>query len=74
MVLIRRDQNLNIVWLIPALAAFHAGAAWFCAAADAHWPGWVLLPAVLQFVSFTGYMIYLLKTITRGFVLMNPSH
>gem|GEM_PF-354461 len=72
MVLARQDQNLNIFLLVPALTAFHAGAAWFCFEANPHWPNWVLLPAVLQFLCFAGYLVYLLKTITRAFALMNP--
>ena len=73
MLLVRRDQNLNIFWLVPALIVFHAAAAWFCAEANAHWPDWILLPAILQFVCFSAYLVYLLRTLARLFVLMHPA-
>ena len=41
--LVRKDQNLNIFWLVPSLIVFHAGAAWFCVEAAAHWPDWLLV-------------------------------
>ena len=72
MVLVRQDQNLNICWLMPALIAFHGGAAWFCSEANARWPDWVLLPAVVQFVCFLAYLIYFLRMIARLFDLMHP--
>jgi hypothetical protein len=72
MVLVRKDQNLNILWLMPALVAFHGGAAWFCSEVNAHWPDWVVLPAVVQFVCFLAYLIYFLRMIARLFVLMHP--
>jgi hypothetical protein len=73
MVLVRKDQYLNIFWLVPALIAFHAGAAWFCLEANAHWPDWVLLPAILQFVCFLAYLVYLLRMMARLFVPMHPA-
>ena len=72
MVLVRKDQNRNIFWLVPSLIAFHAGAAWFCYEANANWPDLVLLPAILQFVCFVGYLVYLLRMMSRLFVLMHP--
>ena len=72
MVLVRKDQNLNIFWLIPALIAFHAGATWFCFEANAHWPDWILLAAILQFFCFLAYMVYLLRMMARLFVNVHP--
>jgi hypothetical protein len=72
MALVRKDQNLNIFLLVPALIAFHAGAAWFCSEAEARWADWVLLPAFLQFVCFVAYLVYFLRMISRLFVLMHP--
>jgi hypothetical protein len=70
MVLVRKDQNLNIFCLVPALIAFHAGAAWFCSEAGARWPEWVVLPAILQFVCFLAYLIYFLRMMTAATRLM----
>jgi hypothetical protein len=70
MALVRKDQNLNIFWLIPGLIAFHAGATWFCFEAGAHWPDWVLLPAILQFVCFSAYLVYLLRMMAAATRLM----
>jgi len=70
---VRKDQNLNIYLLVPALILFHAGAAWFCSAAVAHWPDWVLMPAILQFVSFAAYLVYFLRTMSRLFVHVRPA-
>jgi hypothetical protein len=70
MALVRKDQNLNIFWLIPGLVVFHAGAAWFCSQAGAHWPDWVLLPGIIQFVCFSAYLVYLLRTMTAATRLM----
>ena len=72
MVLVRKDQNLNIFYLIPALIAFHAGAAWFSFEASTNWPDWVLVTAILQFFCFLAYMVYLLRMMSRLFVLMHP--
>ena len=72
MVRVLKDQNLNIFWLIPALIAFHAGATWFCSEANVHWPDWILLPAILQFVCFLAYLVYLLRMMARLFVVMHP--
>ena len=72
MIAVRKDQNLNIFWLVPALIAFHGAAAWFCFEANAYWPDWVLLPAVLQFVSFAAYLVYFLRTMARLFVHVRP--
>jgi hypothetical protein len=70
--LVREDQNLNIFFLVPGLILFHAAAAWFCLEASAHWPDWVLLPAILQFASFVGYMVYFLRKMARAFKLIHP--
>jgi hypothetical protein len=70
--LVRKDQNLNIFWLVPALIAFHAGAAWFCVEAAVHWPDWLLVAAAIQFVSFTAYLVYFLRMMSRAFTLMHP--
>jgi hypothetical protein len=70
--LVRQDQNLNIFWLVPALIVFHAGAAWFCVEAAAHWPDGLLVAAAVQFVSFTAYLVYFLRMISRSFALMHP--
>lgn len=72
MILVRQDQNRNIFWLVPALIAFHAGAAWFCFEANAHWPDWILLAPIFQFFCFLGYLIYLLRLMSRLFVLVHP--
>ena len=73
MIWVRKDQNLNIRWLVPALILFHAGAAWFCSEANAHWPDWILMPAILQFVSFSAYLVYFLRTMSRLFVHVRPA-
>jgi hypothetical protein len=73
MIGVRKDQYLNIFWLVPAFIAFHAGAAWFCSEANAYWPGLVLLPAILQFVCFAVYLVYLLRTMSRLFVHVHPA-
>ena len=70
--LVRKDQNLNIFCLVPALIAFHAGATWFCIEAGAHWPDWVLLAAGIQFACFAAYLVYFLRMMTRAFMLMYP--
>jgi hypothetical protein len=70
--LVRQDQNLNIFWLVPALIVSHAGAAWFCVEAAAHWPDGLLVAAAVQFVFFTGYLVYFLRMISRSFALMHP--
>jgi hypothetical protein len=70
MALVRKDQNLNIFCLIPGLIVFHAGATWFCFEAGAHWPDWVLLPAILQFVCFSAYLVYLLRMMAAATRLM----
>ena len=62
---VRKDQNLNIFCLVPALIAFHAVAAWFCSEANARWPDWVLLSAILQFVCLAAYLVYFLRTMAR---------
>jgi hypothetical protein len=72
MILVRKDQNRNIFWLVPALIAFHAGAAWFCFEANVHWPDWTLIAPILQFFCFLAYMVYLLRLMSRLFVLMHP--
>jgi len=73
MIDVRKDQNLNIFCLVPALIAFHAVAAWFCSEANARWPDWVLLPAILQFLSFAAYLVYFLRTMARLFVHVRPA-
>jgi hypothetical protein len=73
MLAVRKDQNLNIYGLVPALIAFHAIAAWFCFEADTHWPDWVLLPVILQFVCFAGYLVYFLRTMARLLVHVRPA-
>jgi hypothetical protein len=73
MIWVRKDQNLNICCLVPALIAFHAGAAWFCSAGNAHWPDWIPVPAFLQFVAFAGYLVYFLRTMSRLFVHVRPA-
>ena len=73
MIEVRKDQNLNIYCLVPALIAFHAVAAWFCFEANARWPDWVLLPAIVQFVSFAAYLVYFLKTMARLFIHVRPA-
>jgi hypothetical protein len=72
MILVRKDQNRNIFWLVPALIAFHAGASWFCFEGNAHWQDWILMAPILQFFCFLGYMVYLLRLMSRLFVLMHP--
>lgn len=72
MALVRKDQNRNIYWLVPSLIAFHAGAAWFCHEANANWPDLVLLPVILQFVCFVGYLVYFLRMMSRLFVHIHP--
>jgi len=73
MIEVRKDQNRNIYFLVPALIAFHAAATWFCSEANTHWPDWVLLPAILQFVSFAAYLVYFLRTMARLFVHVRPA-
>jgi hypothetical protein len=73
MIDVRKDQNLNIFCLVPALIAFHAVAAWFCSETNARWPDWVLLPAILQFVCFAAYLVYFLRTMARLFVHVRPA-
>jgi hypothetical protein len=70
--LVRKDQNLNISWLIPALIIFHGGAAWFCVEAAAHWPDWILLAVVVQFVCFLAYLVYFLRMMAQAFTLIHP--
>jgi hypothetical protein len=70
--LVRNDQTLNIFWLVPALILFHAGAAWFCVEASAHWPDWVLLAAAVQFVCFVAYLVYFLRMMAQAFRLIHP--
>jgi len=70
--LVRRDQNLNIFWLMPGLILFHGLAAWFSLQFGAERPNWMLLPAILQFVCFAGYLVYFLRMMTRAFRLMHP--
>lgn len=70
--LVREDQILNIFWLVPSLIAFHAGAAWFCVEAGAHWPDWLLVATAIQFVFFAAYLVYFLRMMSRAFTLMHP--
>jgi|HubBroStandDraft_6_1064221.scaffolds.fasta_scaffold03260_10 hypothetical protein len=70
--LVRKDQNLNIFWLVPGLILFHGGAAWFCVEAGAHWPDWILLAAAVQFVCFVGYLVYFLRMMAQAFTLIHP--
>jgi hypothetical protein len=69
---VRKDQNLNIFWLVPGLILFHGGAAWFCVEAGAHWPDWILLAAAVQFVCFVGYLVYFLRMMAQAFKLIHP--